>query len=175
MKIISEKIKKVLTSLSAENNEIILVGISRGAEAVSMIVSHPELTQFKISRAVVIAGISVIADSRKSIPRNTLNNRLANPTSRDLNDYVSTKPSWRISGIDIPSRKEINIYNFTKPLMIIHGANDSLWTVENAYRLQRNYEKNGLKAIVEIIPNAGHTFPKAGSEYFESMINFLSL
>jgi predicted esterase len=175
LKIISEKIKKVLTSLSAENNEIILIGISRGAEAVSMIISHPELSPFKITKAVVIAGVSVTADSRKSIPRKTLNYRLANPISRDSNDYTSKKSSWSIAGIDIANRKEIDIYNFSKPIMIIHGKNDNLWSVENAFRLQKNYEKNGLKAVVELIPNGGHAFPKVESKAFESMINFLSL
>jgi dienelactone hydrolase len=174
LELLSAKIKKVLTILSSENNEFALVGISRGAETISMIISHPDLAQFKISRAIVIAGISVTADSRKSIPRNIFNNRLANQTSRNSNDYESTKSSWTVGGKDIPNRKEIDVYNFAKPLMIIHGDSDSLWTVENAYKLQKNYEQNGLKAIVEIIPNAGHAFPETGSKYFEAMINFLS-
>ncbi len=48
LKLISEKIQKVLAKLEYQEMSISLVGISRGAEAVALLISHPEILNFTI-------------------------------------------------------------------------------------------------------------------------------
>lgn len=172
LNLISNKIKKVLKTLSYEDHNVSLIGISRGAEAVALLTSNPDIIDFKISSAVLIAGIPFTADSRNVVTReSTINGiRIRTPES-DKEDY--TIPSWRINGVDIKNRTTINIKNFKKPLMIIHGERDPVWNVKYASALQENYEKNGLHALVEIIPNEGHIFPREESKSSRSMIDFL--
>ena len=173
---ISQKIQRVLEKLEYQKMNISLVGISRGAEAVALLISHPEILKFNISKAVIIAGISVTADSRESLSREELNQRLSKPGYRNKQlDNDSYKiSSWRISDIKIPNREVINVNYFKKPLMIIHGELDPLWSSKNAFELQKNYEQNGLKAFVEIIPKEGHIFPREESKASMAMIKFLS-
>jgi hypothetical protein len=46
--------------------------------------------------------------------------------------------------------------------------------VRNAYGLQKSFEANGRKAVLRVIGNAGHEFPKEFSPAFEGLIEFLS-
>ena len=64
--------------------------------------------------------------------------------------------------------------NFKNPLLIIHGELDPVWSSKYAFELQKNYEQNGLKAFVEIIPKEGHIFPREQSKASMTMINFLA-
>jgi dienelactone hydrolase len=176
LKLISAKIQKVLEKLEYQKMDISLVGISRGAEVVALLISHPEILNFNVNKAVIIAGTSVIADSRDSLSREELNRRLSGKGNRnEKGDQDSYKiPTWRIGENEIPNRKIIDVNNFKNPLLIIHGELDPLWNSRNAFELQKNYERNGLKAIVEIIPKEGHIFPREGSKASVRMINFLA-
>ncbi|MBC7427663.1 MAG: hypothetical protein H7336_03565, partial [Bacteriovorax sp.] len=83
LKLISEKIQKVLAKLEYQEMNISLIGISRGAEAVALLISHPEILKFNVNKAVLIAGISVTADSRESLSREELSQRLSSPGNRN--------------------------------------------------------------------------------------------
>ena len=176
LKLISEKIQKVLEKLEYQQMNISLVGISRGAEAVALLISHPEILKFNVSKAVLIAGISITADSRESISKEEVNQRSLGAGNRNEKiDQDSYKiSSWRIDEKEIPNREVIDVNNFKNPLLIIHGELDPIWSSKYAYELQKNYERNGLKANVEIIPKEGHIFPREGSQASVRMINFLA-
>src|SRR5436190_21797772 len=88
LKAINEKLYRALLASSGEHSEIAFVGISRGAEAIALLVSHPEIAKFTISKAVVISGINVTADARLAIPRKALNDRLLGQQS-STGDYTS--------------------------------------------------------------------------------------
>lgn len=176
LKLIADKIQKVLEKLEYQKMNISLVGISRGAEAVALLISHPEILKFNVNKVVLIAGISVTADSRELLSREELNQRSSGIRNRNEKmDQDSHKiPSWRIGEDEIPNREVINVNNFKNPLLIIHGELDPLWSSRNAFELQKNYERNGLKAFVEIIPKEGHIFPREQSKASMIMINFLA-
>lgn len=176
LKLISAKIQKVLTKLEYQEMNISLVGISRGAEAIALLISFPEILNFNVNKAVLIAGISVTAYSRESLSREEFIRRLSGRRNRnEKKDQDSYRiSSWRIGENEIPNSEIINVNNFKNPLMIIHGELDPLWSRKYAFHLQRNYERNGLKAFIEIIPKEGHVFPREGSKAFISMINFLA-
>lgn len=135
-------------------------------------ISYPELTKSIPAKAVILSGISVTADSRKAIPRKVLIDRLSLKSKDDK--YLSDKNSWSIGQTDIPNRTPIEVHKFSFPLMIIHGEEDKLWSVQNAYQLKKNYDMNGRQAVLEINKDVGHQFPSRNSEAFEKMIDFLS-
>ncbi len=170
---ISKKIELVLSTISWKNENVYLVGMSRGAEAVALLISHPELASKPFVKAVIISGISVTADSRKSIPRKILTDRLSGLESVD--NYSSQKNSWTVGRSIFPNRTPIEVKKFKFPLMIVHGELDKLWTVRNAYQLKDNYNQNGNRAVLEIIEEIGHQFPDRNSKSFIKIIDFLSL
>ena len=122
---------------------------------------------------MIISGISITADSRKSIPRKILTDRLSGLESVD--NYSSQKNSWTVGRSIIPNRTPIEVKKFKFPLMIVHGELDKLWTVRNAYQLKDNYNQNGNRAVLEIIEEIGHQFPDRNSKSFIKIIDFLSL
>lgn len=173
LNIIAEKIRKILKVLSYQDKEVSLVGISRGAEAVTLLISNESMLDLNITSAVLIAGTPFTAGSRHSVTRESLDHNLARPQTPEYDQEDLTIPSWVLNKADIPNRTNINVYQFKKPLMIIHGELDPVWKVSNAFTLQKNYEQNGLQAQLEIISNEGHIFPREGSKSSASMIRFL--
>jgi dienelactone hydrolase len=175
LKLISEKIQKILEKLEYQQMNISLVGISREAEAVSLLISHPEILKFNVNKAVLIAGISITADSRESISKEEVNQRSLGAGNRNEKiDQDSYKiPSWLIGANEIPNREVIDVNNFKNPLLIIHGELDPVWSSKYAFEFQKSYERNGLKTYVEIIPKEGHIFPREGGLASVRMIKFL--
>ena len=176
LKAISEKIQKVLEKLEYQDKSVSLVGISRGAEVVALLISHPEILKFNVNKAVLIAGISMTADSREALTKEEVDQRASGIRVRNEKlDQDSYKiSSWRIGEKQIPNRQTIDVYNFKNPLLIIHGELDQVWSSKYAFELQKNYERNGLKTHVEIIPKEGHIFPREQSRASITMINFLA-
>lgn len=152
---VADKIKTIISELAVQPESIYYIGISRGAELVSLLASHAGELGLKIDGGALVAGISVTADSRNSKPR---------ATSLLADNFGSPEPSWRIGTRVIPNRTLIDVSKFKAPLFIAHGEEDKIWAVGNAYKLRDRYQMNGRRAKMLIFSDEGHQFTRQARE-----------
>ncbi len=173
LRFIANKIQRVLNKIEHnQNSKIYFVGFSRGAELAEMLITYNiSAEQIIPQKVILVAGISATADSRKSISRTDFHYAIRNAVKLGISD--SKAESWKLNGEPIKNRTPISIEKYRGSLMLVHGEDDKIWSVRNAFQLAKNYEAGGKKAELLIIEKGPHAFPDLNSEAFKKMLSFL--
>lgn len=140
-----------------------VVGISYGGYAALMLgLNHPE-------SFACLASIAGVSDMNLFLR----NPHISEKQHKWLKEYVGD------AEVDYAKLKEISpVYQVSKlsrPLLMIHGMEDRIVSVEHAFRVKLLLDKANIKYEWKLMKDAGHQFDKADQsvQLFSSLLSFV--
>lgn len=153
----------VLKHKNIDENKVCIFGASYGGYASTrLLLDYPE---------VYICGINLSGVS--DIPLSINNARHAKETKEWLREYIGD-PEKDYEALKSQSPL-YQIGTLSRPYFMIHGAKDTVVSVEHTYRLQKMLEKHNKPFELYIDPESGHHFldTQRRIRIFNKIIDFL--
>lgn len=163
---------------TAGNGKVVVYGFSRGAELAMIIGSLPSTAETHPNALIAHSPSDVFngpynwdwnepacwvcklgegqcGDDSKEIDYRW------NPrchSENDVNKIDFKQSAWLLNGMNIPSGSPIAIENYTGPVMITVGTNDTVWPFEQTQRLEERLHRSGRNPEVIYFKDANHGF-----------------
>jgi predicted esterase len=176
LKKVSENLNQVLSTIKLEHRKLVFMGISRGAEIASLLVSYAEEVGIRYTPDVLIliSGTDRVAPGRISSDKKALYRRIMAPSlKKDLNTVFHT-PAWTIGSRPILTGSQIPLEKFQGSVLLIHGDQDKIWSPRYSENLQTRLKRSGRNATLIKLEMEGHVMSRLGQETIKSEVhNFI--